>query len=140
MEAEAHIICSAHQFAAMDAQILHGDVTPFNQWMIMKNATAEDAVPEWTGDQPPTSRHAQLGDFGLAFKFMENGRFIQRLSEAPATTTPITDGDGGGTGGLMKAANDKIKEARDQKLKDKPRLAMDRSVRVYCLISASIID
>ena len=139
---EAHVICSAHQFAAMDAQILHGDVTPFNQWMVMNNATAEDAVPEWTGNQPPTPRQAQLGDFGLAFKLLEDRTFIQRLSEAPATTTPITDGDGGGTGGLMKAANDKIGKARDEKLKDKPSLAMDRSVIIcdYYLITVSIID
>jgi hypothetical protein len=67
---------SHHIFVAMDAQILHGDVTPFNQWMIMKNATVEDAVPEWTGDQPPTPRHAP-------FKSSENGAFIQRLSKAP---------------------------------------------------------
>jgi len=125
---EAHIICLAHQFAAIDAQILHGDVTPFNQWLVMKNATVEEAVPEWTGNQPPTPRQAQLGDFGLAFKLSENRTFIQRLSEAPATTTPIRDGDGGGTGGLMKPANDKIRKARDEKLKDKPLLAMDRSV------------
>src|ERR1700710_1063294 len=139
---EAHVICSAHQVAAMDAQILHGDVTPFNQWMVMNNATAEDAVPEWTGNQPPTPRQAQLGDFGLAFKLLEDRTFIQQLSEAPATTTPITDGDGGGMGGLMKAANDKIGKARDEKLKDKPSLAMDRAVIIcdYYLITVSIID
>jgi hypothetical protein len=74
---EAHMICSAHQFATMDAQILHGDITPFNQLMVMNNATTEDAVPEWTGNQPPTPRQAQLGDFGLAFKLLEDRTFIQ---------------------------------------------------------------
>ncbi|KAJ8579374.1 hypothetical protein M405DRAFT_870350 [Rhizopogon salebrosus TDB-379] len=102
----------AHQFAAMDAQSLHGDITSFNQWMVMNNATAEDAVPEWTGNQPPTPRQAQLGDFGLAFKLLEDRTFIQPLSEVPATMTLITDGDSGGTGGLMKAANDKIGNIR----------------------------
>jgi hypothetical protein len=50
------------------------------------------------------------------------------LGEPPSTTTPVVAGDGGGTGFLVDAPNRTVREQREEKLSDKPYLAMDRSV------------
>ena len=38
---------SAHRLAVEVAQVLHKDITPFNQFMVFDMPTAEAAVPEW---------------------------------------------------------------------------------------------
>ena len=116
---------SAHRFAVEVARVLHKDITPFNQFMVLDAPTAKAAVPEWQGMTPPPPRHAQLGDFGLGFK--QDG-FRPLLEERPSTTTPVVAGDGGGTGFLVDAPNRTVEEQRKEKLKNKPYLAMDRSV------------
>jgi hypothetical protein len=77
------------------------------------------------GHDPPPPRQAQLGDFGLGFK--QDG-FQPMLGEPPSTTTPVVAGDGGGTGFLVDAPNRTVREQREEKLRNKPYLAMDRSV------------
>jgi hypothetical protein len=116
---------SAHRFAVEVARVLHKDVTPFNQWMVLHAATAEAAVPEWQGAIPPPPRQAQLGDFGLGFK--QDG-FQAMIDDAPSTTTPVVPGDGGGTGFLVEAPNSTVREQREELLRNRPHLAMDRSV------------
>jgi hypothetical protein len=116
---------SAHRFAVEVAHVLHKDITPFNQWMVLDTPTAEAAVPEWQGTTPPPPRHAQLGDFGLGFK--QDG-FKQIIGEPPSTTTPVVAGDGGGTGFLVDTPNRTVREQCEEKLRNKPYLAMDRSV------------
>ncbi|KAG1859561.1 hypothetical protein DFJ58DRAFT_840138 [Suillus subalutaceus] len=85
-------------------------------------ASAEAAVPGWVGDDPPLPRQAQLGDFGLGFK--------------PSDKT----GDGGGTGGLMRAGNATIKKEHAAKLKDKPSQAMDRSGSPLYMSNETLTD
>lgn len=93
--------------------------------MVLDAATAEAAVPEWQGTTPPPPRQAQLGDFGLGFK--QDG-FQPINGDPPSTTTPVVAGDGGGTGFLVYAPNVTVRKQREEKLRNKPYLAMDRSV------------
>jgi hypothetical protein len=93
--------------------------------MVLHAATAEAAVPEWQGTIPPPPRQAQLGDFGLGFK--QDG-FQVVIGDAPCTTTPVVPGDGGGTGFLVDAPNSAVREQREELLRNRPHLAMDRSV------------
>lgn len=109
---------------------------PSNLWIVVDDASAEAAVPEWVGKDPPLPRQAQLGNFGLGFKPSDNRTFAELLAEKPAKTCRIEAGNGGGTGGLMHAGNTTIKRERAAKLKDKPSQAMDRSVSISICLSA----
>ena len=96
--------------------------------MVMEDATVAAAVPTWHDKKPPPPRTAQLGDFGLGFPL---NNFKKHPGVLPITTAPVKKDDGGGTGWLVAAPHPNISKDREEKLGDKPRTAMDRSVRSY---------
>ncbi|KAG1844084.1 hypothetical protein DFJ58DRAFT_731389 [Suillus subalutaceus] len=130
----------AYRFAERVAQVLHKDIMPSNLWIVIDNASAEAAVPGWVGNDPPLPRQAQLGNFGLGFKPSDSCKFAKLLTEKPAKTCRIETGDGGGTGGLMRAGNATIKKERAAKLKDKPSQAMDRSGSPLYMSNETLAD
>ena len=123
------VSCLAHQFAAEHCQVLHGDITPNNIFIIIDRATPEQAIPDIRVDNYTNSRKYQLGDWGIS---MPLKNFDVKSFDFKADRVPIDKWHfrAGGHSGVTAL---KDPQSNNRKIHEQPsmafNMAFNRTVR-----------
>jgi hypothetical protein len=115
----------AHRFAVNHCQLLHGDITPNNIFIIISRATPDEAIPDVLERNYTNSRKYQLGDWGIS---MPLKNFDAKSFDLKGPRVPITEWDSraGGHSGVT-ALKDPHSNSRN--IHGQPSMAFNRTAR-----------
>jgi hypothetical protein len=111
----------AHRFAVNHCQVLHGDITPNNIFIIISRATPDEAIPDITALNYTNSRKYQLGDWGIS---MPLKNFDVKSFDFKEPRVPVTEWDSlaGGHSGVTAL---KDPHGNDRKIHGQPPMAFN---------------